>query len=48
MIDDVTNIQNGLLIAHNMADSKSSGQPHLLPFDLNASPILMASPQSDT
>lgn len=53
MIDDVMIIQKGLLVAHNLSTSgvsgsKPSGQPHILPFDLNTSPIPATSPQSNS
>lgn len=53
MVDDVMSIQNGLLAAHNLSTGtsngfKPSGQPHVVPFDLNTSPIPANSPQSNS
>lgn len=54
MVDDVMNIQDELLGAHNLSTSMSGpppkplGQPHVLPFDLNTSPIPATSPQSES
>lgn len=52
MVDDVMSIQSGLLVAHDLSTStngpKASGHPHVLPFDLNTSPIPANSPQSNS
>ena len=52
MIDDVMSIQNGLLVAHKLSTStsgaKPSGQPHVMPFDLNTTPIPASSHQSNS